>query len=305
MYIEKMIFDKAGKKTPIDFLVSKKILPKNVALIFQRLMGVSYVNRDDFSTHENQLVRMLSKFFSTHHFNKKNIKYCIYAHTADDVFPKASAYFEAILKKYGLQSVLFFGVSLHKCASIFQLMVLSNDLMQHFSSEDRILLLGSDLCFTEILQYIPGTTVLSDGAFLLCLQKNGIEHKIIDVLVQEHGEFSVCAQENLLFQDSYVENLCAVIKTLLSKNNLYLSKIAWIFPHNVNTLSWHKISDALPISSSTIYLDNILENGHRFGMDPFFNLDCALRENKLHRGDYYLLVTVGLGATFSAMLMQY
>ena len=144
---------------------------------------------------------------------------------------------------------------------------------------------------------------------LFYYKKKSDYHRVIDACLDTYGAFSkgsyATLTENLLFQSSYVNYLCYAIETILCKNNIALKNIALIFPHNVNVLSWRQVMRQLCISNSQIYLNNIKKTGHCFGADPFINLQCAINENLIVLGDYYLLVTVGLGATFSVILMQY
>ncbi|WP_253073651.1 3-oxoacyl-[acyl-carrier-protein] synthase III C-terminal domain-containing protein [Sodalis ligni] len=44
--------------------------------------------------------------------------------------------------------------------------------------------------------------------------------------------------------------------------------------------------------------------GHCFGADPYLNLATLIRQQRLSRGDKVMLVSVGLGATFSSLLLE-
>jgi len=70
-------------------------------------------------------------------------------------------------------------------------------------------------------------------------------------------------------------------------------------------LSWYQVAAAIHMPIEKIYLKNISKTGHCFGSDPFINLKDGISAGLISPGDYYLLVTVGLGATFSAILFQY
>jgi 3-oxoacyl-[acyl-carrier-protein] synthase-3 len=59
------------------------------------------------------------------------------------------------------------------------------------------------------------------------------------------------------------------------------------------------------ISRDRIFLGNVPITGHCFCADPFLNYRTVADLGLLNPGDRYLMVTVGLGSTFSAMVFQH
>ncbi|MDP1574037.1 MAG: 3-oxoacyl-[acyl-carrier-protein] synthase III C-terminal domain-containing protein [Coxiellaceae bacterium] len=309
MNIAHISYDLSGDAVPLSELEKLAEIPLSERYVFEKIFGLKFVIRNLLLTHEKQLINLLSQFFKKNKVDKNKIQYCFYAHTADDIAPSGFQIFENSLKKHGLVKTQFFGVSLHKCASVFQLFKLSSQLFENLSDEDTILLLVSDLAFTDILQYIPGSTVLSDSALLIQLKKSVLHRFVIDTILNEQGSFSRGIfgdhEEQLLFQSSYLDNVVNTIQKLLHKNNMIISQIKKIFPHNVNVFSWKKVAEKLQISLDRFYLNNISKIAHCFGADPFINFFDAESEGILVSGDYIILVTVGLGSTFAAMLVKY
>ena len=109
----------------------------------------------------------------------------------------------------------------------------------------------------------------------------------------------------MVFQSRYVEIVAWNISHILKKNKLQPAQIKCLFPHNVNISSWRQIALASGFSFDQIFLDNVSKMGHCFGFDQFVNLKDGIKQKKIKPGDYYLLATVGLGATFSILLFQY
>lgn len=309
MNIERIFYSVDGDKVLISDLTKKENIPVSEAKIFEKIMGLRFAIRDYAVNYQDQLLSILGSFFKKRHVDKSRIKYCIYAHTADDIAPNGFSVFEKAIKKFGLLQTQFFGVSLHKCASVFQILRLSEALFEKLSDLDLIILVISDVTFTGILQYIPGSTVLSDGSVAIELRKSGSHCLILGVYLNEVGCFSKgfkgAYDEQLLFQSIYCTNVILSINTVLDQANINILKIKKIFPHNVNITSWKQVADQLQIPLDKIYLKNIPKTAHCFGADPFINLADAESEGILNVGDYIILVTVGLGATFSSMLIKY
>lgn len=279
------------------------------AKVFDKLMGLKNIPRNDLSSHLQQLMSVLDHFVNEISFNPSDVKYIFYAHTADYTSPSNINILQEIKTNFYFKNALCVGSSFLKCASAFQFVQMSNALFLNMNDDDTILILIGDLAFTNILRYIPGSTVLGDAATALLLCKHSLYHQFIDSEFKCDGRFSGGMwgdhDEQLLFQAIYVETLCHIITEISERNQLDLSHIKCIFPHNVNSISWRQVMNALGLSSNQIYLHNIARTGHCFGSDPFINLKDGIVNNNISMGDHYMLVTVGLGAVFSALLFKY
>lgn len=107
------------------------------------------------------------------------------------------------------------------------------------------------------------------------------------------------------FQEIYTPRLCDAILEAVEQAGLALQDIRYIVPHNVNLSSWKKVAARLSYPLERMYTSNVQEIGHCFCSDPYINLQAVLDQELLQPDDYYLLVTVGLGVTFSVAVMQY
>jgi 3-oxoacyl-[acyl-carrier-protein] synthase-3 len=162
--------------------------------------------------------------------------------------------------------------------------------------------------FTEILQFIPGTTITTDGACAILLSKSGIRNKLINIEVDIYGEYAGGIwngeEAQYSFENNYSQYLSTVIEKCARNASILLENIKLIMPHNVNTLSWSKVMKMLQLPADKIFLKNIPETGHCFGSDPFLNFQRAQELNLIEKEDYIILATVGLGATFAAMIIK-
>lgn len=302
----------------IDYLVSKRLMSlfdlvekneinQREANIFMRIMGLKMISRDPTLTPYLLAFQLIQRLIQNCVIKLNTIKYILIAHTADHIITHQMSFLSMINCYPALKNTVLFESCAYKCATAFQYIHLANLLFENLKNNHSILLLIIDTCFTDILKKIDGSTVMGDAGCALILRKSGPHHEVLDVLIDSNGYFSRGDDPNcqLLFQNSYVCRLVTCIHAILIKNKIKLDDIKMIFPHNVNLTSWTQVANSLPCPIEKIYLKNIARIGHCFGADPFINLKDALAEKNISSGDYYLLVTVGLGATFAVILMRY
>ena len=137
----------------------------------------------------------------------------------------------------------------------------------------------------------------------------GKNHRLLHQEMKIAGEFYrgvwLTAEESKLFEYQYVPLLSETILLAIKNAGLTLDNIRLILPHNVNLISWENTAKAMGLSLDKIYLNNVRKYAHCFGADIFINFVDVLAEKKLKPGDYYVMATVGLGATFAAAVFQY
>src|SRR3990167_4068458 len=112
--------------------------------------------------------------------------------------------------------------------------------------DEFILIVNADTAFTDVVKSIPGCTVMGDAASVVLLSNHGGAHELIDLELHvddrfHHGVFG-SKDEKLLFQSIYNSTLCDIIEQIMARNQLSLSQLKFIFPHNVNHLSWRSVS---------------------------------------------------------------
>lgn len=309
MHLAYITYQLSPAASKLETLVDQGELSKDEAVVFERMMGLKMISRDNSLTPYSLAQLALENFFAKSYFDVRKIKYFMFAHTADYVAPFEFNFLNNMIDQFKLSEAIAFSSTINKCASAFHLIEMAKTLFRSLSDEDEILLLIADNAFTRVLKTIPGSTVLGDAATVVQLKKISHQNHFLDVLIVTDGRFAsgsfAGTEEQLLFQSCYVEKLSSTILNVVERNNLSFRQIKYIFPHNVNTISWHQVAHTLSIPVQKIFLRNVARTGHCFGSDPFINLKDAISENLLSSGDFYLLVSVGLGATFSVMLLQY
>lgn len=309
MHLSHITYNLGSTSKTLPALASDSEITESEAMFFDRMMGLHIVPRNHGSTIFAQSLCALNKFFDETHLDPASIKYFLFAHTGDCVSPVTFDFLNNLAKHFHFEQAIAFGSTVNKCASTFHFLKMATALFKNLYSQDHIVILIADNAFTKILKTIPGSTILGDAATVVLLKKSHHAHRMLDVVIEVDGRFASGSlaqpSEQLLFQKEYVVLLSNVIFAIVRKNNLTLNDIHTIFPHNVNTLSWNQVASHIHFPKEKIYLNNVSRTAHCFGSDPFINLKDCLAAGQLHPGDYYLLVTVGLGATFAAALFRY
>lgn len=309
MYLKSIYFLKNATEYSLSDLCKLNKISSEMQRYYEKWMGLGYVKRYPAQTHETLVKSLLIDFM----FKKKVIcnkmTFCFYVHTADDVFPYSHSLLNSLKNIACLKDIHFIGHTLQKCASVFQVFIIIKKLMERNALCTDILIIIADLTFTPVFESITGSTILSDGALLLHVSKEGEDNQLIDTMIFEEPAYyrGVFASQSIYkeFEYTYVDKVVKSINTILVKNKLTINNIKKIYPHNVNTRSWIEIAKKLVISLEKVYLENVYFHGHRFGCDSFINLYDSVLKNELQKNDFYLLVSVGLGASYGVSLCRY
>ncbi len=112
-------------------------------------------------------------------------------------------------------------------------------------------------------------------------------------------------EEQLKFESSFLQLLKDVVDETLNKASLTIRDVSLVLPHNVNVRFWQQFASEYNLPENKIFMENILKYAHCFGADVIMNFVEAKNENRLKKGDYYMMVTAGLGLTLGAALFQF
>lgn len=309
MHINHITYELAENFFSLQDLAALHQISASEAMVYQKIMGLNEVPRYTQGAVDQQLSSVIKKFLQETKINTDEVKYILFAHTSEHVAPLSVTLLQELVNVYLFKNAIAFGVTINKCASAFQLLNIASHFFESLHSSQKILIWIADIAFTKTLYSIKETTVFGDAACVLLLQKQNDRNHFIDCLLKiddrfaagtyaDHNEFSV-------FKFLYASTLAELITEIVEKNHISLNQIKYIFPNNVNTLSWRLIAEQLHFPLKKIYLKNVARTAHCFGSDPFINLQDAINAHELNAGDFYLLVTAGLGATFAAILLKY
>ncbi len=204
------------------------------------------------------------------------------------------------------QSILS-GMTMAHCAGPLVILNLLSETLK--TSETARIIIG-EKSFHPKIKLIPNVTIMSEISVSidvthepsLCQwidSETRISGKVaINSGLDDHGGVPDC------FEEEYRWALRESVFSVLERQGMTWSDLEWVFPHNVNLSSWRIFAKKNGVDLSKIYLSNVPRFAHAYGADPFINFDTALSADEIGPGDRALLVSVGLGLTANATLIE-
>ncbi|WP_037908682.1 3-oxoacyl-[acyl-carrier-protein] synthase III C-terminal domain-containing protein [Actinacidiphila yeochonensis] len=238
------------------------------------------------------------------------VRYVIQARTLSVVVPYPVNPVQEVRDALGLRQASAFSVTQHACASGLLAVDLAGRLLAADGDPDaRALVLTGEKAFTPTAQMIPNTTFMGEGSAAVLVRADGDRDRVLSYATRTHGQFngglSLTPERSAEFQAIYQDALAEVITAAVDSAGITLGELDLLLPHNVNRHSWMRLCKAIGYPPERIYLDNVPVTGHCFCADSFINYRSAADLGLLRPGDRYLMAAVGLGATFSAMVLEH
>jgi 3-oxoacyl-[acyl-carrier-protein] synthase III len=175
--------------------------------------------------------------------------------------------------------------------------------------EALALVLLGEKTVSYMSRIIPDVTVLGEGVAAVLVAANGNRDRLLGYATRTHGspEGTVIMGRDMAaeFRQIYGPALAEVIHEALAVAGLSITDVDMVLPHNVNRVSWVRAAETIGLRTDQIFLGNIGRTGHCFCADPFVNYRTVTERGLLNEGDRYLMVSVGLGSTFSAMVFEH
>ncbi|MFF5483669.1 MULTISPECIES: 3-oxoacyl-[acyl-carrier-protein] synthase III C-terminal domain-containing protein [unclassified Streptomyces] len=277
---------------------------------YQRFYGLSEVCRAPEATETELLLRAAAKLVELRG-QEQRVKYVLQARTMASPLPYPMTSLGPLLAELGLEHATAFVVAHHACASGLLAVDMAGTLLAADPDPDALaLVLTGEKARTGKTQSIPDVTVMGEGtaAVLVSADRTGRD-RMLGYAARTHPRFGAdfimgdAAAKD--FQDLYGPGLTEVIGAALDEAGCTLGELALVLPHNVNRLSWIGVCKELGLPPERVFLDLVPHTGHCFCADPFINLQHASELGRLRPGDRYLMTSVGLGATFAAMVLEH
>jgi 3-oxoacyl-[acyl-carrier-protein] synthase-3 len=285
--------------------------------LFRRFHGLAEVGREPGGSLTTLLLKAaagLPELRGQEH----RVRYVLYARAMPVVAPYPVNPLHEACHALGLDHALAFTVTHQSCASGLLAIdmagrLLAGDNADNADDADRrepplALILAGEKAFTRAAQMFADTTVFGEGAAACLVSADGPRDRLLAYASSVRGEFDNATGENdARLQREYRPSLAEVIRQALDEAGLTLDDIRAILPHNVNLVTWQRMSKLLPFPRDRMVLDNIAASGHVFCADVFANYQTACERGLLQPGDRYLAAAVGAGggATFSAMVFEH
>jgi 3-oxoacyl-[acyl-carrier-protein] synthase III len=296
-------------KVPIEAVLGPNGVNAKQTAVFRRFYGLDTVRVD----HDAGLAEMLlaaARKLTALRGREQLVRYVIAARTLQNVMPEPLNVLPDLCRSLGLGHASAFALTQHACASGLLAVDLAGRLLAADGDDDALaLVLAGEKAFTPTAQFIPGTTVMGEGSAAVLVRRDGDSDRVLSYATCTRGEYNdtvfMAPELAFRFQQEYPVILGTVIRAAVREAGLELADIDLLLPHNVNRVSWIRLCEQLGFPLDRVFLDNIAVTGHCFCADPFINYQNAVERGRLIPGDRYLMVAVGLGAIFSAMVLQH
>jgi 3-oxoacyl-[acyl-carrier-protein] synthase-3 len=238
------------------------------------------------------------------------IKYLLFAHTVLDVTPSHIDASDVIREALGLSHADAFAVTQQHCASGLAAIDIAGELLR---AEDdptaRALVITGEKPVTPRFRVVNNTTILGEASTACLVAAGGTGDVVRSYATKTQVLLSdgVYLADDLVreFNDNYTAFLAEAIGKALAQAGITLDDITMLVPHNVSRLLWWRTLDELGFDRSRAYFDNIGRYSHCCCADPFLNYSSLRDEGGLVDGGLYLLTSVGLGATYAAMVVEH
>lgn len=296
-----------SRRVPIRALREQVGMTVPEMKVFERYFGLAEVPRHDGSLVELLLAAVKRLGLSDE--QRRVVRYVLWARSIYVVSPYPANPLREVQLSLGLVGATAFAVTQHACASGLLALDLAGRLLASGGDPDaRALVLTGEQAFTPGAMLVPRTSMMGEASAACLVAPGGERDRLVAYGVRMCGEFDlfqISDEMAALYREEYPRIIGEVIQSTVERAGLKQSDIAMILPHNVNTISWERTCEFIGFPLDRVLLDNVPKTGHCFCVDGFVNYRTAVDGGRLRRGDHYMIVAVGTGATISAMVFQH
>lgn len=294
-------------RVPIDTLRERLRMTKPEMKVFERYFGLAEVPRDEGGVLDLLLAAAARLDLTPRRL--RQVRYLLWARSVYVVTPHPVNPLHELRDRLGLRHAQAFAVTQHACASGLLALDLAGRMLAADGDPDALaLVLTGEKAFTRGAMFIPRTTIMGEAATACLVRLGGRRDRLLTYVVDMRGEydtFGISDEVAAQYREAYPKLVGEIIQAAAGRAGLRLSDVTLVLPHNVNTISWHRVCDLIDLPRDKVLLENVPRIGHCFCGDGLINYRTAVDSGRLRPGDHYVMVGVGTGATFSAMVFQH
>ena len=154
------------------------------------------------------------------------------------------------------------------------------------------------------------SNIISKGEYydLWCVQAGGLQHPASSETLRQDMHTYQCIDPERArheFKEIYVPVMLKTVLKAMRKAGIKREHVAFFSMVNANLKVQELLLSQLDIPlerSSAPYLQRF---GHFGSQDIFFNLDLAVQDQKISKGDYIVMLTTGIGFTWGSAVIKY
>lgn len=238
------------------------------------------------------------------------VDYVIFAHTMQTLTPPHIDAAEVIRDELGLHEAEAFALSHQACVSSLGAIDVAAELLRAEAAAGACaLVVTGERAYSPKVQLIPNSAIMADAAAACLVTVGGAGDEVRSFVTRTLGEYAaglnLTKEETQAFGRSYSTVLAETIYRALDEAGLVFDDIDLVIPHNVNMVSWRQTIKEMGEPAQRFFLENVHRYSHCYASDVFVNYTTLREEDRLVDGRNYVLVSVGLGATFGAMVITH
>ncbi|MDH6134302.1 3-oxoacyl-[acyl-carrier-protein] synthase-3 [Kitasatospora sp. MAA4] len=240
----------------------------------------------------------------------RRIAYVIYAHTMQTLTPPHLDAAQVIRDDLGLPDAEAFAFTQQACVSSLGAIDLAGELLRAEAPPGSYaLMVTGERAYSPKIQLIPNSAVMAEAAAACLLTVDGPGDRVRSHVTRTLGEFAagleMTREQSQEFGKVYGTVLGEVIQQAVQEAGLRFEEIDLVIPHNVNLVSWRQTIKEMGADPERFFLENVPHYSHTYASDVFVNYTTLRERERLVDGHHYVLVSVGLGATFGAMVITH
>lgn len=277
--------------------------------LFRRFLGLAEIRLDPDGSLLDLLSAALSRLDGLRG-HEHLVRYVLYARAMPVVEPYPANTLRELCQAFGLGHAVSFTVTHHACATGLLAIDAAGRLLAGDGDREALaLVLAGEKAFTRDAQYVPGTSIFGEAAAACLISLDGPRDRVLAYASSIRGEFDGRLEDfpemASRFEKEYPVSVADAISAAVSQAGVSLAEISLILPHNVNAMSWQRLCRRIGFPLDRVLLANVAVTGHAFCADAFLNYTTAADRGLLQPGRRYLFAAAGLGATFSAMVVEH
>jgi 3-oxoacyl-[acyl-carrier-protein] synthase-3 len=239
-----------------------------------------------------------------------DIRYLVFAHCVTSLTPSSEVPAERLRDVLGLTDADAFSVTHLNCVSGLEALDIAGELLRADGDPTaRALLVAGENPAAAAVRVIPRVGLLGHASVACLIGLDGSGGRVLSHAAHTAGQFAeswlLDPVRRAVFDDTYHTRVLDVSHEALARAGLGVDDVSMVIPHNINVSSWLRLCARLGLPRDRVFLDNIPKYGHTYSSDVFLNLNTMGERGMLEPGGRYLVVAVGLGATYSAMVIEY
>jgi 3-oxoacyl-[acyl-carrier-protein] synthase III len=242
--------------------------------------------------------------------DRSAISYLIFTHTVGTIAPASMSVPAALAEMLGLDRAESFTVGQQHCANGLSALDVAGELLRADGDPGaRALVVTGEKRLSSMARLLGRSTTIGEASAACLVGIGGDGDRVLSYADRTAGladEQNWGSDETAReFMDCYPQVLAQVADEVVRQAGLTMDRVTMVVPHNVSRQLWHRTIPLLGIELDRVYLDTVPEFGHCYCSDPYLNLATLRDRDQLIDGGFYLLTSVGLGATHAAMIVEH